>query len=154
VKLTRATFVTALILLAAFFATSSAAAKPGWTSDLKQAQEEAKRSNKLVLLDFTGSDWCGYCIALDREVFAQPVFKKYAREHLVLVEIDFPRRKRLPLTQQRQNEQLAQQHGIMGFPTIVVLDPDGKRRGHLGYMPGGPQAFIAALEQIRTGKGS
>ena len=72
---------------------SSAWAEPSWETDYKKAQDQAKAGNKLVLLDFTGSDWCGWCIKLDREVFSKPEFKDYATKNLVLVELDFPRAK-------------------------------------------------------------
>jgi thioredoxin-related protein len=120
-----------------------------WLTDYKKAQEEAKANNKLILLDFTGSDWCGWCIRLDREVFSKPEFKDYAGKNLVLVEVDFPRRKPLNLETRKQNEELAGQYGIQGFPTIIVLNGDGRKVGELGYMPGGPEAFIAELEKLR-----
>ncbi|HEY0368963.1 MAG TPA: thioredoxin family protein, partial [Chthoniobacterales bacterium] len=76
-------------------ASASASSKPGWLTDLKEAQEQAKSGNKLLLLDFTGSDWCGWCIKLDREVFSKPEFKAYAEKNLVLLELDFPRGREL-----------------------------------------------------------
>ncbi len=105
----------------------------------------------MLLLDFTGSDWCGWCIRLKREVFDTPEFEKYARENLVLLEVDFPRAKELEPTQKAQNELLAQELGIQGFPTVVVMNGDGKVIGTLGYTPGGPAAFISALEKLRRG---
>ncbi|CAN5618622.1 hypothetical protein BH18VER1_BH18VER1_12810 [soil metagenome] len=145
----------ALVLIAALFGSvvscGAAEGKPGWLTNYKQAQEEAKNQKKLLLLDFTGSDWCGWCIKLDREVFSQPAFKEYARKNVVLMEVDFPRMRQLSATQQGQNEQLAMDHGIQGFPTIVVLNSEGKKVGELGYTPGGPEAFIAELEKLRKG---
>lgn len=127
----------------------SASAKPGWQTDYKQAQAEAKGANKLVLLDFTGSDWCGWCIKLDREVFSKPEFQDYAKKNLVLVELDFPRGKEIPAAEKAQNSELATQYQIEGFPTIIVLDSNGKKVGEIGYTPGGPAAFIAALDKLR-----
>ncbi len=129
----------------------SAWAEPSWETDYRKAQEQAKTGNKLVLLDFTGSDWCGWCIKLDREVFSKPEFKDYANKNLVLVEIDFPRAKAQAGSLKKQNEELASQYGIQGFPTIVVLNGQGKKVGELGYMEGGPSAFIAELEKLRKG---
>jgi thioredoxin-related protein len=120
-----------------------------WQTDYKKAQEEAKTNNKLVLLDFTGSDWCGWCIKLNREVFSQAQFKDYADKNLILVEIDFPRRKTQSLETKKQNEQLAERYQIQGFPTIILLNGEGRKIGELGYMPGGPNAFIAELERLR-----
>ena len=128
-----------------------ASAKPGWLTNFKQAQEEAKANNKLMLLDFTGSDWCGWCIKLDKEIFSKPEFKEYAVKNLVLVEVDFPRKKAQSSAEKIQNEELAVKHGIEGFPTIIVLDGDGKTVGMLGYTPGGPSAFIAELDKLRKG---
>lgn len=119
-----------------------------WSSDYSKSMEQAKAEKKLMLLDFTGSDWCGWCIKLDKEVFSKPAFKDYAKKNLVLVEVDFPRNKHLAKKVKDQNDKLAAEHGIQGYPTIVVLNSDGKKIGELGYMEGGPDAFIAALEKL------
>jgi len=136
----------ATLLLAA-----SALAKPGWLTNFKQAQEDAKASKKLLLVDFTGSDWCGWCIKLDREVFSKPEFQEYASKNLVLLEVDFPRGKELSGTQKVHNYELAERYEIQGYPTIIILDGDGKKLGELGYTPGGPGAFIAELDKLRKG---
>ncbi len=128
-----------------------AAAKPGWLTSLDQAQKEAQTKNRLLLMDFTGSDWCGWCIMLDKEVFSKPEFKEYASKNLVLLELDFPRMKKMPPEVTAQNEKLAMKYGIQGFPTVVVFDSNGKPLGALGYQAGGPQAFIAELEKLRKG---
>lgn len=141
----------AIAIVFALTAAPNARAESNWLTDYKKAQQEAKTNNKLVLLDFTGSDWCGWCIKLNKEVFSKPEFKDYANKNLVLVELDFPRAKPLSSDIKKQNEELAQQYQIEGFPTIVVLDGDGKKVGLLGYMPGGPTAFIAELEKLRKG---
>ena len=128
-----------------------AAAKPGWLTSLDQAQKEAQTKNRLLLMDFTGSDWCGRCIMLDKEVFSKPEFKEYASKNLVLLELDFPRMKKMPPEVTAQNEKLAMKYGIQGFPTVVVFDSNGKPLGALGYQAGGPRAFIAELEKLRKG---
>jgi thioredoxin-related protein len=128
----------------------SVSAKPGWLTDYDRAQKEAQTKHKLLLMDFTGSDWCGWCIMLDKEVFSKPEFKEYASKNLVLLELDFPRAKRMPPETAKQNEQLLQKYGIQGFPTVVVFDSSGKPLGALGYQQGGPQAFIAQLEKLRS----
>jgi thioredoxin-related protein len=125
--------------------------RPGWTTSYEQGQEEAKANNKLVLLNFTGSDWCGWCIMLDREVFSKPQFKEYASKNLVLVEVDFPKMKPMSETMRMQNVRLAQRYQVQGFPTIIVLNGEGQVVGALGYMQGGPDVFIAALEKLRHG---
>lgn len=125
-------------------------AKPGWSEDYQASLAKAKTDNKVTLLDFTGSDWCGWCIKIDKEIFSQPEFQEYAAKNLELVELDFPRKKTLPAHVQKQNEKLAKEYGIRGFPTIVVLNSQGKKIGQLGYMPGGPSAFIAELEKLKN----
>jgi protein disulfide-isomerase len=138
----------ALALLAATFAR----AESGWLNDYKKAQEEAKSSHKFLLLDFTGSDWCGWCRKFDREVLSQPQFKDYARDNLVVVELDFPRAKPQSPELRKQNRELAMQYDIVGFPTIVVLNGDGQKLWRYdGYFPDGPAAFIAQLEKLRKG---
>ena len=129
----------------------SAFAKPGWLTDFKQAQAEAKANNKLMLVDFTGSDWCGWCIKLDREVFSKPEFQEYATKHLVLMEVDFPKGKSQSAEQKAQNRDLAGQYAIQGFPTILVINAEGKKVGELGYMPGGVTALIAELNKLPKG---
>ncbi len=122
-----------------------------WQADYKKAQAEAKTSNKLLLLNFTGSDWCGYCIMLDREILSQPQFRDYAKKNLVLLEIDFPRRKLQTGETRRQNQELAAHYQIEAFPTILVLNGEGKPVWRFeGYFPDGPEAFIAQLEKLRN----
>lgn len=128
-----------------------AAAKSGWLTSYEQAQKEAQSKNRLLLMDFTGSDWCGWCIMLDKEVFSKPEFKEYASKNLVLLELDFPRRKQMPAETVAQNEKLLMKYGIQGFPTVVIFDSSGKPLGALGYTAGGPQAFIEQLERLRKG---
>src|SRR5436309_7784368 len=98
-----------------------------WLTDLPKAQAQAKKENKLVMLDFTGSDWCGWCIKLNREVFSKAEFAKFAKDNLVLVEVDFPRTKKQTEEQKKANAALAEKYKIQGYPTIVVLNGDGKR---------------------------
>jgi protein disulfide-isomerase len=132
-------------------AKASASAKTGWLTNYTAAQQEAKSQHKLLLMDFTGSDWCGWCKMLEKEVFSKPEFKEYASKNLVLLELDFPRGKELPAEMMEQNQRLAIQYQIQGFPTIVVLDGSGKELAHFGYMRGGPEIFIAELEKLRKG---
>jgi len=139
-------------LVLAFAPSFSPRANSEWLTDYKKAQQEAKTNNKLLLLDFTGSDWCGFCIMLDREVFSKPQFKDYASKNLVLMEVDFPRRKMLSAEVKRQNEELAEHYQIEGFPTIVVLSGDGRKVWRFeGYFTDSPEAFIAELEKLRKG---
>ena len=127
-------------------------AKSDWLHDWSKAQEEAKSNHKLLFLNFTGSDWCGWCIKFDKDVLSQPQFKNFAHDNLVLVELDFPRRKSQPTEEKKQNVQLAQQYEVLGFPTIVVLNSNGQKVWQFdGYFPGGLEAFIAQLQKLRHG---
>ena len=131
---------------------SFARAESDWLHDYNKAQEEAKANHKLLFLNFTGSDWCGWCIKFDKEILSQQQFKNYAHDNLVLVELDFPRRKSQPTEEKKQNVKLAQQYEVLGFPTIVVLNCNGQKVWQFdGYFPGGPEAFIAQLQKLPKG---
>ena len=121
-----------------------------WATDFSTAQALARSENKLLLMNFTGSDWCPPCKRLRKEVFSQPEFADYARENLVLLDVDFPRRKALPPEQQFANDALARQFGVQSFPTILVLVPSGEAAARFGYTPGGPSAFIRRLPQFHS----
>lgn len=137
------------LAIAGFFSAQFARAESSWGNDYKKAQEEAKAAHKFLLLNFTGSDWCGWCIKFDRDVLSKPEFKDFAQNNLVLVELDFPRAKAQPPEVRKQNRELAQQYEVVGFPTIVVLDSEGQKLWQYdGYFPGGPEAFIAELQKL------
>jgi protein disulfide-isomerase len=146
VKSSRLFVVAAIVSLAV---AACARAESDWLHDYGKAQEAAKANHKLLLLNFTGSDWCGWCIKFDKEVLSQPQFKNFAHDNLVLVELDFPRRKTQPTDEKKQNMQLAQQYEVMGFPTIVVLNSSGQKVWQFdGYFPGGPEAFVEQLQKL------
>jgi thioredoxin-related protein len=149
--------VIAILIALGLFGDASAHAESPWSTDYKKAQDQAKTSHKLLLLNFTGSDWCGYCFQLDRAILNRPEFKDYASKNLVLEEVDFPRRGGPRWTAQsselkKQNLQLAEQYQVEGFPTLVVLNGDGKTVWRYeGYYPGGIAAFLAELDKVRKG---
>jgi protein disulfide-isomerase len=118
-----------------------------WLTDYKQALERAKKEKKVVLADFTGSDWCGWCIKLKDEVFSKPEFQQWAQEHVVLLELDFPKNKPQSEELKQQNEKLRDEFGIQGYPTILFLDAKGKKVGQSGYVEGGPEKWIEAAEK-------
>ncbi len=120
-----------------------------WLTDVPKAVQEAKAGNKLVLLDFTGSDWCGWCIRLDKEVFSQPEFADYAKKNLVLVEVDFPNKKVQTTELKKANQALQEKYKIQGYPTLILLDKDGKQVGQMGYEPGGPKTFVEKLDKVK-----
>ena len=128
---------------------TAAFAKGGWEDNYEKGLLQAKTEKKIALVDFTGSDWCSWCMKLDKEVFSQAKFKEYAKQNLVLIEIDFPRLKPLSRPRQKKHDELAKQYEITGYPSVIVLDAEGKKLGRLGYMPGGPEAFIAAIEKLK-----
>lgn len=114
-----------------------------WLTNYDEALALAAEEEKPVLINFTGSDWCPPCMRLKQEVFDDPVFHRYARENLVLLELDFPLRIELPRELVEQNRVLQQKYQIEGFPTLIVLDPAGKeQRRHVGFRPGGVRGFV------------
>ncbi len=119
-----------------------------WLTDYDQALKVAAEKQRPVLVDFTGSDWCGWCIRLDKEVFSQEGFKSYARENLVLLKLDFPRRIKLPKEEADRNQALAGKFGVQGFPTIVLLGPDGQEKARTGYRAGGAEAYVEHLKGL------
>ena len=120
----------------------------GWTNNAKQAIAMSKKTGKPILADFTGSDWCGWCIKLKKEVFNTPTFQKWASENVVLLEVDFPSRKPQSDALKKQNQTLAQQFRVKGYPTIVFFDAKGKELGRSGYRAGGPSAWIQNAQKI------
>lgn len=119
-----------------------------WLTDTQQVLQTAKKENKAILINFTGSDWCPPCIMLKQQVLDTPEFKAFADKQLILQVADFPRRIEQPEALKEHNMQLAQKYGIVGFPTLIILNSDGKQIGQMGFTPGGPEAFISQLEKI------
>jgi protein disulfide-isomerase len=123
-------------------------AKAVWLTDYAAALERAKAENRKVFLFFTGSDWCGWCMRLDQEILTTPEFIDYAAQDLILVKLDFPRRTKLPAGVLAQNEKLAQRYAVRGYPTVVVLNSEGKAVQRLGYQEGGPGPFVEKLRKL------
>ncbi len=119
-----------------------------WSTDFAEASAKAKAENKYMLLDFSGSDWCGWCIKLDKEVFSKPEFQEFAAKNLVLVMLDFPQKKPQSEAVKAQNEKLSKQYGIEGFPTVLILNSEGKLVEQAGYRPGGAVAYVSYLSGI------
>jgi thioredoxin-related protein len=119
-----------------------------WLTDLPQAQVQARTEGKWVLIHFSGSDWCGWCMKLHKDVFQKAEFASYAKSNLVLVSVDFPKRKPQPPAVQQANQKLAAQYQVQGPPTLIVLDSQGRLLGKLNYGNGGTKAFIAEMEKV------
>jgi thioredoxin-related protein len=140
-----------LTMLVAVAVSACAFASDGWMTDFEKAKAKAKAENKHVLIDFSGSDWCGWCIKLDKEVFSQKAFKDYAKDNLVLMLADFPSDKtKVSEEVQKQNDQLAKEFSISGFPTVFILSPEGKRVAKTGYQAGGPEKYVEHIKQLIT----
>ena len=130
---------------------STFAAEGLWVSDFEKAKQTAAAEKKDLLIDFTGSDWCGWCIKLRKEVFDLDAFKSAAPKNFVLVEIDFPQDKsKLSKETQEQNAKLQTQFGIKGFPSIVLADAQGRPYAQTGYQPGGPEKYLPHLDELRA----
>ena len=140
----------AVLATAGLLAGSAFAGGEQWTEDFAAAQETAQSEGKDMILDFTGSDWCGWCIKLNEEVFSQESFQAYAPEHFVLVELDYP----TPAVEQSdelkaQNAELKEHYAIQGYPTIFLTDAQGVPYAQTGYQAGGPDTYVEHLEELR-----
>lgn len=124
----------------------------GWETDFQTALNRAAAEDKYILVDFTGSDWCGWCIRLDAEVFGQSEFKKFAEEKLVLLYIDSPSKIELPAALVAQNRKLGQVFQVQGYPTVVLLRKDSTPALVSGYRQGGPAGYIKHLKEAMTGE--
>ena len=133
-----------LICSTLLFALPLFAQEATWLTKYEDAKALAKKENKLILADFTGSDWCGWCIKLKDEVFSKQDFLDWAKDNVVLLELDFPRKTELPAELKEQNEKLLKEHGVQGFPSVLLLDAEGKKVGELGYEEGGPGPWTRA----------
>jgi thioredoxin-related protein len=126
----------------------SACSETNWETDFEKAKTAAAEKNVPILVDFSGSDWCGWCVKLNKEVFSTATFKQYAENNLVLLLLDFPRGKPQSEQQKTQNRQLMEQYGVQGFPTVILLDATGKELARTGYQAGGPDGYIEHLKSL------
>ena len=132
-----------------------------WHTDVNKAINISIQTGKPLFFFFTGSDWCGWCKKLVREVFVKPEFATWADKNVVLVELDFPKRTKLPEATQKQNRELGQIFGVRGYPTGWFVTPkitagkvNLKKIGDRpqGYVAGGPKNWIAGANKILKAK--
>ncbi len=122
-----------------------------WTAELPKALEKAQSERKLVLLDFTGSDWCVWCRRFEEDILSQPEFVTYARTNLIMLLLDYPKAKEQTDDLRQRNAELKAKFKVNGFPTFVVLNSQGQEiRRQVGYLSGGPEAFITKLKQLKN----
>jgi thioredoxin-related protein len=120
----------------------------GWSTDFEEAKKLAAEKNLPILADFSGSDWCGWCIKLDQEVFSKEEFQAYAKENLVLFLADYPNSTPQSDEIKAQNEKLAAVYQIRGFPTVLLLDAEGTVLNKTGYQAGGPAAYVEHIKEL------
>ena len=123
-------------------------AQAEWLTDFSKAKAQAAKSGKPIFALFTGSDWCGWCIALHDEVLKTKEFNEYAAKELVLFEADFPRGKKISKEIREQNQNLAQEYAIQGFPTVLILDAKGKILSKTGYKAGGGAKYVEHVKGL------
>ena len=122
-------------------------------TDYEAAKAQAKKEGKDLLISFTGSDWCGPCIRLKKEVFVHDAFKNGVKDQFVLVEVDFPRNKeKLKPETHEQNKKLGKSYGVRGYPTILLTDAEGRPYHKTGYRPGGAEPYLKGLDALRAAK--
>lgn len=120
-----------------------------WIEDYDVALQQAGEQDKVVLINFTGSDWCGWCKKLVSEVFSKPEFADYANENLVLLKLDFPTTfKQLPQEIQAKRLQLQEKYGVKGYPTILLTDSQGDVIAQTGYQEGGAGEYVKHLQAL------
>lgn len=141
----------AMCLLASWAVWQISAAEAEWLTDLSKAQAKAKAEKKMVLMDFNGSDWCPPCKALHKNVLTSQAFVDFAKDNLVLVDVDFPHHKQQTEELKKANQALSEKFSIEGFPTVVVLSSDGKElTKQVGYEGQGAREFVAELKKLKT----
>lgn len=137
--------------------TDSAKKNGDWYLYIDDAKAESDKTGKPILANFTGSDWCGWCIRLKNEVFVTPEFKKWAKDNVVLLELDFPRKSQLPEDLKQQNASLQQAFQVRGYPTLWAFDLQFNEQtkqfninalGNIGYVAGGPSEWIKKTNQF------
>jgi len=144
-----------LLFVSLSFTAFSQQVENNWTTDMNEAIQISQQTGKPIMLFFTGSDWCGWCVKLKKEVYKTSEFNKWAKKNVVLVDVDFPRRTKLSEKVTKQNKELQQMFGVRGYPTVWFVTPEKgdngqvnlQKLGSIGYVAGGPTNWIAAANK-------
>ena len=145
-----------IFIVLLFIVTVSTFAQDEWLTDFDEAAKLSQKTNKPILANFTGSDWCGYCKVLQREVFTTPKFKKWAKKNVVLLTVDFPRRTKIAPELKKQNYALQKAFGVRGYPTVWLFNigkgenykKDLEPLGKTGFVRGGVDAWIPTIAKF------
>jgi len=135
-----------VILMLSFSGLLASAAGPKWMTSMAEAKEKARQGNKHILVNFSGSDWCGYCKRLQRDVFSKSEFRDYSDENLVLLKLDFPKYKTLPDDQKKANQDLKNKYSVNTLPALFLIKADETILMRSGFWPGDAPDFVAMLK--------
>lgn len=122
----------------------------GWHVVLEEAYKESQKTGKPIMANFTGSDWCGWCKRLDKSVFHTPDFDKWAKDNVVLLELDFPRRFRLPNAIAQQNRGLQQAFQVRGYPTVWLFDLNKDDAGKFNINQLGKTGYTKTFDEFKN----
>ncbi len=137
-----------IIVLLSLLPSITLALDSTWLEDLEQAKVIAHQRNKHIFIAFSGSDWCHWCKKMEKEILNTEQFHKFATDKLVLVSVDFPKRKKQSEEQIQRNEDLARKYAVRGFPAVAILDPEGTLVTMTGYRSGGATNYIEHLKLL------
>lgn len=137
-------FLAILLFCGAFLTFADA----NWTDNFRLATQLAQKENKPILMLFTGSDWCGFCIKMEQNAFSNPAFGDFLNKNFVLFKADFPIHKQIPEDIRKQNRQLSNKYAVTGYPTIVIISPDGKELTRTGFIRGDVSDYLKHYQDI------
>jgi thiol:disulfide interchange protein len=140
-----------LLVLPARADSPAGSSKNHWLTNFAEAQKTAQTTNHPILLDFTGSDWCPWCIKQDKEIYESDQFAAFASQNLILVKLDFPQSHPQPPEEAKQNDALQKKYQVEGFPTTIVLSPQGSVLGRFEGFQESSSVFIPKLSALLPG---
>ncbi len=145
-------FWTTLLLLSALPFAFSQETGTEWLTDFDAAKKAAAEKKLPILVYFSGSDWCKWCVRFDNEILGKEEFKKFAADNLVLFNADFPLMKQQDERTKKQNAELIERYGAGGFPVVFLTDAEGKVFARTGYTPGGAATYVQHLKKLLAGR--